>query len=300
MGVSNLFSVKIVNNTKGSEFNGKLFNSLGIPVKFNNELLKDKIVLVDASVIIYRALLSHKHQLSEANSNYKITDHLKSIMYYVKNLRSNDIKQVWMFDQHNRTSIKHGNNENRILLYEKLEESKHFLLVLGIPTITCGDNCEAEQLASYMIKMKWADYVLSTDSDVLMFGGNLLRLVLVKEEGKKNQTHYELYNIDRILRALNLDLKEFQSMCVSLGTDFNKRYPMCGPMTVMKKFKDIAFNPQMGNTLSFISQTPSLLDVKINPGEYTYRSLMFFMNAHNIHNPISSFTYFSDIYTPSE
>jgi 5'-3' exonuclease len=91
------------------------------------------------------------------------------------------------------------------------------------------------------------NYVFSKDSDVLMFGGDLLRLSKTKDNNRKKC--YKIFKHKKILKHLDLDHEGFVLLCLSLGTDFNNGIKGLGPK---KALAPLNISTSTTNTSNFV------------------------------------------------
>ncbi|KAL1695765.1 PIN domain-like protein [Schizophyllum commune] len=106
-------------------------------------------------------------------------------------------------------------------------ESKEILAALGVPCIDATGAFEAEALASAMVLGGLADYVVSEDTDVLVYGAPLLRN-LSNRQGPLVLLPACLWEL------LNLSRKEYVDFALLLGTDFSQRIKSVGPARALK------------------------------------------------------------------
>lgn len=76
---------------------------------------------------------------------------------------------------------------------------------------------EADLWCAKMVIEKYADACLSDDMDLLVFGCNEVYRNLNIYNGKIFK-----YNLDILMKELNLDKEEFKDICILAGTDYNK------------------------------------------------------------------------------
>ena len=90
-------------------------------------------------------------------------------------------------------------------------------------------NGEADCLCAKLYTDRIVQYVLSEDTDMLMYGvGHLLRKYDYKDE-------IELIILGDVLHNLSLDYKSFVDLCILCGTDYTDEcIPSCGPKTSYK------------------------------------------------------------------
>jgi 5'-3' exonuclease len=74
------------------------------------------------------------------------------------------------------------------------------------------------------------DVAVTVDSDALPFGCKLV----AHNVGTPKE---EWIRLSDVLTAVNMDLHTFQVFCVMLGTDFNPRLPLCGPVKALQCIK---------------------------------------------------------------
>lgn len=247
MGVKDLF--KLINKNEDSTYYNNKLDDIGEVIQLKD--LKNKLVLIDASIIIYGSLTAFNLQLLDKSN--KITSHISTVLYTVNSLFQHDIQQIWIFDNKNRSKFKCQRKTKIISISDYIEQVKILLQYLGIQYLVSPPEVEAEQFASYMVINKLGHYVLSSDSDVLMFGGDLLRicyekkdctrLIQLKPNTNYTQTYkkkyYKLYRHKRVIKELGVSNEEFILMCLVLGTDFNDRVKGIGPGKVMSQYKSL-------------------------------------------------------------
>lgn len=267
MGVKNFFKIKFINKTDETE---QIIDELGEEVnlkKFANEK-----ICIDASLIIYQSILSAERINSLTDAEGDTTVHINTIFNKIIQLKQAGIIQIWIFDSPFPNDIKKKELEKRkekrdnatnekigYKLNKKHIDDIQFLLTnLGIMYIVSPPGIEAEQYGSYLTKgeinERFCKYMITGDSDVLFFGGNLLRIVSTKTaKGKSKKTIYKAFELNDILNDMNLNMKEFLKMGVTMGTDFNEKVPGIGPATVVKKIKkDVVYmTPAMESAIKY-------------------------------------------------
>ncbi|WOO83868.1 putative flap endonuclease 1 [Vanrija pseudolonga] len=104
------------------------------------------------------------------------------------------------------------------------------LLLMGVPVLTANIPYEAEGLAAALANAGAVDYVGSEDSDVVVYGGPLLRNVATASE--------PLVLVSAGLdTALGLPRAAFIDFCILLGTDASPRIPGVGPARALPLIK---------------------------------------------------------------
>lgn len=289
MGIKDLFSLKLNDNKK--------LKDLGTEVKFAS--LKGSKVCVDAMIMIYSAILAMQ-SITALSHNGKTTAHIMTCLNKVLMLKQNDINQLWVFDSAEGNIHKAAENVKRRAQKDKSEgkgafsvTSEHvgdiinLLTFMGISYIIAPPNIEAEHLAAYLttiydestntFKQGLYDYVMTADSDILLFGGKLL--CPIKKSTKKSIMKYD---INDILKTSELTFNDFQKVCIALGSDFNDRIPKCGPGTVITKLKakKIEFTDEHERILKYINTKINVKDLKIVENTGNKEKLLKFLDDY--------------------
>ena len=169
--------------------------------------------------------------LEDINEQLVIMDKVKEL----KRLRSSDLKKVTSISQ------------------KQMTECKELLNILGIPIIEAPE--EADPQCSYMVKSDLAYAVISEDMDILTFGTQRL----IRKLSSSNNCI--LYNLDIILKDLEITYLQFVDICILLGCDYTRTIPGIGSKKILNIIKTY------GNIEEFIKVT------KINiPTDFDYVS----------------------------
>lgn len=129
------------------------------------------------------------------------------------------------------------NKRNIRVTSENIEDLKSMLTLMGVPYIEADG--EAEQLCCLMSRNGLVDVVLSQDSDTLPFQSNLTwREVPKNVREKRGKNVYEEYNLERILKDMELSYTQFLDMCIMCGTDHIERVPRLGPVSAYRQIVD--------------------------------------------------------------
>ena len=209
---------------------------------------------IDTSILLYKF-----RYMAHLNETLYITIFINRIFYYL----SNNIIPVFVFDGvppiekketlKKRTNIKEKiktkidllsnieiDNEskqkeiskltNQLVYVNKyhISECKKLLTLLGIPFLNAPD--EAEKYCVFLYKKKLVDYVVTDDTDVLTFGGN----VILKTNIKNN---IQEVNLNILLNKLNYSNDKFIHFCILSGCDYLPFIPGLGINTVYNLFK---------------------------------------------------------------
>ncbi|KAG6890248.1 hypothetical protein C0992_002657 [Termitomyces sp. T32_za158] len=111
-------------------------------------------------------------------------------------------------------------------------ESKEILNAMGVPCLETSGAYEAEALASSIVLNGLADYVVSEDTDVLIYEAPLVRNLTNKD------TPLTLVSGAEIRAVLELDRASFVDFALLLGTDFSQRIKNVGPARALKFIRE--------------------------------------------------------------
>lgn len=296
MGIKQFFKIKILN--EDSEFNEKVIGQIGEEVPLKK--FKGKRLCNDASLMIYQSILALESIQSLTDSEGKTTVHVNTIFNKIIQQAQAGIKQVWVFDSpipnpmKRREMLKRAEKRDKTsdekvsykLNEEHVKDIQFLLENLGIMYITAPPEVEAEQYGAYLtsgpIDERYCQYMISGDSDVLFFGGNLLRISSTKSAtGKTKKTVYQVFELDEILNETNLTYNQFLKMGVSLGSDWNEKAPGIGPATAMKKYKNIYLTPTMEEAIDYFKSDISdkVGKAEIVEGKYNRQKILDFLEA---------------------
>ncbi|KAG6919813.1 hypothetical protein DXG01_000315 [Tephrocybe rancida] len=111
-------------------------------------------------------------------------------------------------------------------------ESKEILRAMGVPCLETSGAFEAEALASAMVLNGLADYVVSEDTDVLVYEAPLVRNLTSKNMPLTVVSGAEIRTV------LQLDRASFIDFALLLGTDFSQRIKNVGPARALKFIRE--------------------------------------------------------------
>ena len=206
--------------------------------KKNISQLRNSIIAIDFSLFIYRFMY---------NQNNPIECFMRQLTLFFKN----NILPVYVFDGlapdekseilNKRASRRTKNNEeleklmklkedcpnceeinDEISRFEKKcvkipkEIFQNLLLLFelcGVPVIQ--EKYESDWILAKLSENKLVDFVLSEDSDILVFGGTKL----MKKFSIIDENTY-IYELGPILNDLNLSYTQFVDMCILCGCDY--------------------------------------------------------------------------------
>jgi len=218
--------------------------------------LKNKVIAVDASNIIYQFLSTIRQPdgtpLKDKQGN--ITSHLSGLFYRNINLMQEGLKLVYVFDG-KAPDLKKKTVEKRIehkdearekyeqarekedvesmgkyarqivhLTPEIKKESMELLEAMGIMATEAPGEAEAQ--AAYMAKKNIVFASASQDYDSLLFGAPRLIQNLTLARKRKTATGFvyitpELIELNNVLNSLQLNLDQLICLGILSGTDYN-------------------------------------------------------------------------------
>ena len=223
--------------------------------------LEGRVVSIDAFNTLYQFLSTIRQRdgrpLTDEHGN--VTSHLSGILYRNSSMIEKDIKPIYIFDgkapelksetqakrrevrdeaeQIYKEALKAGDTEkarkfamrSSKLSPEIIESSKKLLTLMGIPYVEAKGEGEAQ--AAYLVANGDAYAVASQDYDCLMFGAKrVVRNLAVSS----NLGDLEFYQLDKVLRQLNVTREELVDMGILIGTDFCEGLKGVGAKTALK------------------------------------------------------------------
>lgn len=121
-------------------------------------------------------------------------------------------------------------NHNVNITKSDIDKSKQLLEILNISFYNSVN--EAETLSSHLCKHGIVDYVLSDDTDVLVYGTpKFLTKLNISQESVIQVT------FENILRDLDLTHEQFVDFCIMCETDYNKNIHRVGNIKAFKLIK---------------------------------------------------------------
>lgn len=228
MGIKDF--LKIVVDGKPIRDYGHVFTDDTSSVSNFAKFITGRKIAVDAFNIIYRA----RHAIGDSlSSNGKTTSHIKIILNTVMRFVKLGVMQIWVFDGgYNKLKAECLEKRTNRISKEEIEDIKKLLEYCGVPYFIVG--VEAEFFAAEMVKKNMVEYVLSSDMDVIVKGGNI-----IKDEKKNGKKQYFIMKSSEFMEKTNLALEDLAKIGVVMGSDFAPKTPRIGPGSVMKKYKDI-------------------------------------------------------------
>ncbi|MBE6495283.1 MAG: flap endonuclease-1 [Methanobrevibacter thaueri] len=223
--------------------------------------LEGRVVSIDAFNTLYQFLSTIRQRdgrpLTDENGN--VTSHLSGILYRNSSMIEKDIKPIYIFDGQApelksetqakrrevreesekifKEALKAGDTEkarkyamrSSKLSPEIIESSKKLLTLMGIPYVEAKGEGEAQ--AAYLVANGDAYAVASQDYDCLLFGAKrVVRNLAVNS----NLGNLEYYQLDKVLRQLDITREELVDMGILIGTDFCDGMKGIGAKTALK------------------------------------------------------------------
>ena len=242
--------------------------------------LEGRVVSIDAFNTLYQFLSTIRQRdgrpLTDENGN--VTSHLSGILYRNSAMVEKGIKPIYIFDgkapelksetqakrreirdeaeQIYKEALKAGDTEkarkfamrSSKLSPEIIESSKKLLTCMGIPYVEAKGEGEAQ--AAYLVANGDAYAVASQDYDCLLFGAKrVVRNLAVSS----NLGNLEYYQLDKVLRQLNITREELVDMGILIGTDFCDGLKGVGAKTALK----LARNGQLKEKLAELQEQSS-------------------------------------------
>lgn len=225
-------------------------------------------VAIDTSMYLYQFLIAIRADGTSLGTTDSTTSHLVGIFYRTIKMVENGIRPIYIFDgkapfekinelekRKKRRDLadekfleaKEAGNEIEMEKYEKrkikvtakhVEDVKKLLNLMAVPVFVAPS--EAEAYCAFLGANKIVDAVITEDMDTLAFGAPLLLRNM--NNNKKGNELVDEYNLNGILKDLDLNMDEFVDLCILLGCDFCKTIKGVGPKTALsliKEFKSI-------------------------------------------------------------
>lgn len=242
--------------------------------------LEGKNICIDASWVIYSSLLALQYVEALSDEKGNPTGHINNVMQRIISYQSKNINQLWIFDNPESNPMKAAEYESRKARREssnnakaqfrmtskQVNQIKKILDYAGVSYIEAPPGIEAEQYGACLCSGEnpVCYAMLSGDSDVLIFGGKLIRQFKQKKPGRKAKvTLYHLYDPEKIMSEYGITNDQFIEVAIALGSDFAPKVPRVGPKTVIKRAiaGTIKFTEDQENAIDYIkSPIPVCMD----------------------------------------
>ena len=120
------------------------------------------------------------------------------------------------------------------LTKDEVESAKNLLYFSGVEYLESSQ--EADPLLVYLKKEGIVDEVLSSDTDLLVYGVDSV----LKRSVHDKSFDFESVSLDIILEALGFDYDQFVDYCILIGNDYNSNAPKLGAVRGYNIIKEIS------------------------------------------------------------
>ncbi|KAI5149202.1 flap endonuclease-1 [Enteropsectra breve] len=220
-------------------------------------------IAIDASMSIYQFLVAVRSDGANLGFGDATTSHLIGIFYRTIKFIEAGITPVYVFDGkapankiHELTKraarreeaeklLEEAIREGDTLTIEKMEkrkikvdgthiaEVKKLLTMMGVPVVDAFSEAEAH--CAFLCREGCVKGVATEDMDALCFGTPLLlRNFNVSQSAKLEINEY---NLQKILKEMEMDLNTFIDMCILLGCDYCETIKGVGPKKAFEYIK---------------------------------------------------------------
>jgi flap endonuclease-1 len=216
--------------------------------------LSGKRLGVDASLFIYKSLLSHNNLY---NQKGEVTNHISGIFYKTVNYLALGIEPVFIFDGKPpeekkqvlaiRNKLANDAKEKmksasgtEYLKYEKqslrlsekhIQDVKHLLKLMGVSYLHIDG--EAEAIGSELCRTGYLHAMVTEDMDTLAFGCPILVRKCIDKTVKMSDA-ISVLNLEVILQTLNINESQFLELCILCGCDYCENIPRIGYNTALQ------------------------------------------------------------------
>lgn len=135
------------------------------------------------------------------------------------------------------------------------DECKEILQAMGVPCVESTGAFEAEALAAAMVLNGLADYVVSEDTDVLIYEAPMIRNI------SNQKDPLTIVSGAHVRTTLELTRESFVDFALLLGTDFSQRIKNVGPARAYRFIKEYG-------TIERIIETQTKYPPKISTKAY--------------------------------
>jgi flap endonuclease-1 len=218
---------------KAPQMKNNVLNERSIKKKEAHDTIMQLNLEIQHLVQLLREVPATLEKTTMKDIEYQLT--LMNQIRDLKKLRSSSMKKA--------TSISR----------KQMTECKELLTILGIPIVESLE--EADPQCSYMVKINHAYAVASEDMDILTFGTQRL----IRKLSSSNNCI--MYNLDIILKDLEISYLQFVDVCILLGCDYTRTIPGVGSKKILNIIKT------HGNIENFINNTKVTI-----PSDFDYIS----------------------------
>lgn len=297
MGVTNFYKIRILNSE--SEFDKKMVIEYAPEIKLNS--LKGEKIAIDASLEIYSSILAMESVDALTDNDGNTTAHINTILQKTLKYFKAGISPIFIFDSPKPNEMKklelEKRNKRRLkadkgkqgekirfkMNSSHIDDIKKLLNLLGCSFIQSPEGFEAEQIGAALTdgdqNDRFCKYMASRDSDVLMFGGNLLFEQKVKSaSGKSSRKVLKVFDLEDLLTELDRTYDQLVMAAACLGNDFSDKIQGIGPATVMNKVKTkLDFTKEQLNAMKYFKSEVDLRQLTIEESEYNRDELIEYL-----------------------
>ena len=192
--------------------------------------LKGAVVAIDASLAIYQWYAVG--QSRGIMHNGKVSNHIQGMFLRTSYLLEQNITPIYVFDgvppDSKQLTLTARRATRRVHIHHgAFNECKELLTLMGVSYLVAEADAEAK--CAQLTIDGYCDYVMSRDSDSLVFGAR----GLIKDINL-NTNYAEVISLADVLNELKLTMEQFVDLCVLIGSDYNR-----GIMSPMKALRAV-------------------------------------------------------------
>jgi 5'-3' exonuclease len=168
--------------------------------------------------------------------------------------------------------------------FDPMVRNLQFILrCLGVRMTVAPNGIDSEQACALLSQLKMVDYIMTTDTDTLLYGGTKMLKQKAKKTGKQllspeeKQTKpgtFEVWILEDVLKqqtinGKNLTQDDLIKIGVIIGCDFAPKTKGIGPGTVMKKLSEIELTPEQLTAIEIFKHKIKIEDIEIETPDCT-------------------------------
>lgn len=266
---------------------------------------ENSVIGIDFNLMIYKLIYSiRKNGYDIKNNDINVT-HIHALILKLLNFREYNINSVFVFDG-KAPNIKANVLNKRKIMWEKLNEKyqkaeteelkkkyyyvksditnqelkdcKELISIFGYNIIDSPEEADA-QLAE-MSKTNIINYIASDDTDILLFGGDVL---LKNFSVSKNKKIIQI-NLDILKNILGFSQKDLIKLGVLLGSDYCDNSPMSinKAYKIIKNIEETDIETQCSQAIKYFKKPVVVNIKKLNPIKpINYDRLREFLSKFN-------------------
>lgn len=244
---------------------------------------KNKKIGFDAANYIHKSILAIRINGYDIKNEDLYVTHIHSLLVKIIKLYKFNIKAIFVFDGEQpkiKIEDKYKNKKKEIKKKYKTmsdqEKKKYYHIKYGVTTKEineckellelCGITIlnasgEADVICAELSKKNIVSYVVTDDTDILMFGGkNILKNFSVDEKKKIFQI-----NLLQILKNIKLTYRQFVDLCLLLGSSYTENSYNINIYEKLLKYKNIK-NLTKQKKIKNITNYKEITSYILNPG----------------------------------